>query len=366
MSTAEPQDQVFDYDVAVSFAGEDKSYVEDVAKRLKESGVRLFYYEDVLAETWGRNLVDFLSEIYNRRARYALVFISKHYVAKKWTNLERQSAQDRALEQASPYILPVRLDDSELPGLHSTIAYVDARRLGIDELVQLVLQKLSGPEMSTPRLQNRSKFNGRVPRTASEVSDLVAERPAGWEYLLFGAILLDGNQKLDGKYRDHLIGYSRISENVVSDRVLPEEVRRRLDHVLSITAFFNRLLRPDVQDAAFGKPGEPGDPDRIRHIATRMCSVEEDLLDWAASVRATAVSSGEARRLIDALAHYADQSIEAIRGFISNYVQQADTLHEKIMTGEAVDLTITISFSIPEDVTREFDAAFAEFERKYG
>jgi hypothetical protein len=39
------------------------------------------------------------------------------------------------------------------------------------------------------------------------------------------------------------------------------------------------VLASDVQDAAFGLPGEPGDPDRIIHLAERFVSVQEELLD---------------------------------------------------------------------------------------
>ncbi len=34
-----------EYDVAVSFAGEDRQYAEDLAKRLKRGGYRVFYDE---------------------------------------------------------------------------------------------------------------------------------------------------------------------------------------------------------------------------------------------------------------------------------------------------------------------------------
>jgi len=33
----------FEYDVALSFAGEDRAYVEKVAKYLKEKSIRVFY-----------------------------------------------------------------------------------------------------------------------------------------------------------------------------------------------------------------------------------------------------------------------------------------------------------------------------------
>ena len=41
----------------------------------------------------------------------------KQYLEREWTIHERRSAQERMLkEKGSEYILPVKIDDSELPG----------------------------------------------------------------------------------------------------------------------------------------------------------------------------------------------------------------------------------------------------------
>ena len=40
------------------------------------------------------------------------------------------------------YILPVRFDDTDIPGIRNTVAYVDARQRSPQELVQLILRRL--------------------------------------------------------------------------------------------------------------------------------------------------------------------------------------------------------------------------------
>ena len=53
------------------------------------------------------------------------MFVSKDYAERVWTNHERQSAQERMLrERGRDYVLPVRVDGTELPGLTTTIAYL--------------------------------------------------------------------------------------------------------------------------------------------------------------------------------------------------------------------------------------------------
>ena len=114
----------FIYDVALSFAGEDRPYVDEVARTLRDEGVRVFYdlFEEVTL--WGTNLYDRLSKVYKEEARYTVMFISHHYVAKVWTRHERESAQARALRENAEYILPARFDDSHVPGLLDTTAYL--------------------------------------------------------------------------------------------------------------------------------------------------------------------------------------------------------------------------------------------------
>lgn len=135
-----------EFDVVISFAGEDRAVVERYAERLQDSGLCVFYDEFERVDLWGKDLVVALSEVYQKRARFCAIFISQHYARKAWTNLEHRAAQARALRQHQEYILPVRLDDTELPGLLETVSYIDLRSVGLDELVQTTLAKVRGAD----------------------------------------------------------------------------------------------------------------------------------------------------------------------------------------------------------------------------
>ena len=91
---------------------------------------------------WGADLYVLLDDVYRKRSRYAVLFVSRHYVRNPWTDLERQSIQARALEEEMPYVLPVKLDDSELAGLRPTTGYVDARIISVDALVEVIVAKV--------------------------------------------------------------------------------------------------------------------------------------------------------------------------------------------------------------------------------
>jgi hypothetical protein len=117
-----------DFDVAVTFAGEDREYVDAVVELVKKAGFKVFYDEDHKYESWGEDLTEYFPDVYERRARFAVMFISKAYATKPWTRLERRSVLVRALNDDKGYLLPVRLDSTKLPGVRDAIGYLDGHR----------------------------------------------------------------------------------------------------------------------------------------------------------------------------------------------------------------------------------------------
>lgn len=133
---------LYRHEVALSFAGEQREYVERVAAALEAAGVAYFYDEANAVEMWGEDLTEYLDRVYRRDSRYVAVFVSADYAAKAWPRVEFRSALARAIREKSAYILPIRFDDTELPGLLPTVAYRDARRLTPEAIAQELLVKL--------------------------------------------------------------------------------------------------------------------------------------------------------------------------------------------------------------------------------
>ncbi len=116
--------QQYPYDVALSFAGEDRIYAEALADALVRHGIEVFYDKYEKNTLWGKDLYTYLSDLYQHKARFCVMFLSQHYAAKLWTNHERQAAQARAFREHEEYILPIRLDNTQIPGLLPTIGYL--------------------------------------------------------------------------------------------------------------------------------------------------------------------------------------------------------------------------------------------------
>ena len=135
------------YDVALSFAGENRQFAEAVAIALKEKGVRVFYDEFQGPDLWGKDLSIISREVYWKYSRYCIMILSAPYIEKEWTKLELRNAIERLIKQEDEYILPVRLDgfSGEVPGLPGTIKYLEAGSCEPEKVVNYFLDKFSLP-----------------------------------------------------------------------------------------------------------------------------------------------------------------------------------------------------------------------------
>lgn len=151
--------ELSEYDVALSFAGEDRAYVDEVANLLRQRGVRVFYDLFEEAELWGKDLYVHLAEIYTKRARFTVIFISAAYASKLWTNHERKAAQARAFQESQEYILPARFDATEVPGVTPTTGYVSLAGKSPADFASLVIKKLVSAGGSVPTELVRRDFS---------------------------------------------------------------------------------------------------------------------------------------------------------------------------------------------------------------
>lgn len=215
------------FDVCLSFAGEDREYVERVAASLKAAGVSVFYdgYEEV--SLWGKDLYQHLDEVYRTKARYCVIFISAAYAGKLWTKHELKSAQARAFQENTEYILPARFDDTELPGVLTTTSYLDLRHKSPDEVADLIMQKIgkavatkSAPEERSAAVTEEAPWRDlnrlasirkrlSAPLDACEQYHVTVERlvrNGKWSYtvgLTYPQELRNAEEKLDAAIRNY-------------------------------------------------------------------------------------------------------------------------------------------------------------------
>ncbi|GAT64319.1 toll/interleukin-1 receptor domain-containing protein [Paludibacter jiangxiensis] len=155
------------FDIALSFAGEQREYVDQVANILNQKGISTFYDKFEEANLWGKNLYDYLSDVYMNQARYTIMFISKDYSKKLWPNHERQSMQARAFQESSEYVLPAKFDDTEIPGVLPTTGYISLQNKTPEEFVYIIEKKLifSGGTIPSENIRSALSTIITIPKT---------------------------------------------------------------------------------------------------------------------------------------------------------------------------------------------------------
>ena len=134
--------EIMQYEVALSFASEEREYVEKVAQALQGRGIEVFYDEFEQVSLWGADLVEEFHDVFENRANLAVMFISEHYVKKSWPTHERRSILSRAVRERSNYVLPVRFDETPVPGLPTSIHYELVEKHGPEELAAIIAEKI--------------------------------------------------------------------------------------------------------------------------------------------------------------------------------------------------------------------------------
>jgi hypothetical protein len=197
-----------DYDVAFSFAGEQREYVQQVANELRADGIHVFYDVFEQVDLWGKDLYEHLDYVYRKAARFCVVFVSADYARKVWPTHERRSAQAHALIEGEEYLLPARFDDTDLPGLRPTIGYIDVRDMDPLTFATLLKQKVR-PDFW--QAWQRSSDRRRNPATLSD-GDKADAFPFSMDDLPHPFVASDGPDSLI------VCGPSRYDLNAADDK----------------------------------------------------------------------------------------------------------------------------------------------------
>lgn len=154
----------FEYDVALSFANEDRVVADELANLLERKDIKVLFDEYPFTEAGGSDFVIHLAELYRTKARYCVLLISRHYPLKKWTETERTSVQQHALRDANEFMIPIQLDNAEVPGVQDAKGYRDLREQSLESIVDFLKQKLAETrDRSGPPPQSHDLRSGNVP-----------------------------------------------------------------------------------------------------------------------------------------------------------------------------------------------------------
>lgn len=171
---------MYEYDVALSFAGENREYVREIAKKLKAKKLKVFYDEFEETNLWGKDLYQYLHYIYKECSLFCVVFVSSSYIKKAWTRHELKAAQNRAFLDNSEYILPLLLESGiNLPGLPDTIGYISIKDHTIAQIVKMIYEKVYTVK---PTKEEEFEIKRKVYTTVFQTFNFIIDK-----YICFGS-----------------------------------------------------------------------------------------------------------------------------------------------------------------------------------
>lgn len=136
------------YDLAFSFAGEQREYVEATKAACEQLGLRVFYDRDKSNEWWGANFIREQRKVYGSQTTFFVPFISTEYLAKPIPLDEFSAAMMSAVKQGDGYILPILMGDVQVPPdlLHPHVQYLRVDDLTPGQLAEQMQRRVQGAE----------------------------------------------------------------------------------------------------------------------------------------------------------------------------------------------------------------------------
>ena len=150
------------FDVALSFPGEYRPYVERVAAKLAEAlgPNACFYDKSYRAQLAVPNVDVLLQEIYRERSDLVVAFVCREYDEKKWCGIEWRKIRERLSDGGAGEIMYVRLGLGDVVGMTTLDGYVDAREETPEAVASLIVEKLQVVNLRSEGGLERSGSHG--------------------------------------------------------------------------------------------------------------------------------------------------------------------------------------------------------------
>lgn len=135
----------YSFDVAFSFPGEVRAYVEKVIEELNRKNDKISYFYDnkFKAQLAQPSLSLLLQDLYKNRSELIVVFICEKYQEKEWCGIEFRAIQDILYARNFNKIMYIKMDDGEVSGVFKTDGYIDSRTHQPNEIAEFICQRVA-------------------------------------------------------------------------------------------------------------------------------------------------------------------------------------------------------------------------------
>ncbi|MBA8908039.1 toll/interleukin-1 receptor domain-containing protein [Aminobacter ciceronei] len=131
------------FEVGLSFPGEARGLVEQVARELEARiGPHAYFYDNNYVSQLARPSLDtLLQDIYRNRSKLIVVFLGEDYQRKDWCGVEFRAIREIIMAREDQRVMFVRVDEGAVDGVFRTDGYVDARRFNPAEIAQFIAER---------------------------------------------------------------------------------------------------------------------------------------------------------------------------------------------------------------------------------
>jgi small GTP-binding protein len=163
-------DERYKYDVFLSHSAADAPVVREIAKGLRNGGLRVSYSErmDRPADAVSYEINNALAQ-----SRVLLLFLSEHSLGDQWTQLEKQTFKFRDPVFQERLFIPVRIDDTPLPDTLRQVEYIEWRAEQADVILARLVAVCKPPSLKptargadvpriSPKKRHRMASSARV------------------------------------------------------------------------------------------------------------------------------------------------------------------------------------------------------------
>lgn len=132
------------FNVAFSFPGEVRGYVESVAIELeREMGPNSYFYDNNYRSQLARPSLDtLLQDIYRKRSKLVVVFLCEKYQEKEWCGIEFRAIKEIIMERKDKRIMFIKMDNGKVDGVFKTDGYIDGRIFTPKEIADFIKQRV--------------------------------------------------------------------------------------------------------------------------------------------------------------------------------------------------------------------------------
>lgn len=137
--------KTYDWELAISFAGNNRQVVDIVQSQLEEMDVSVFYDENYESNMLGKSLSKVFREVFVEKSRFVIAVLDKNHYERVWPTFERDCFVDRVEDEA---VIPIYLDDTVFPGIPKDTFGIRFKASGKDSIRNDIFDQITYPLVS--------------------------------------------------------------------------------------------------------------------------------------------------------------------------------------------------------------------------